>query len=263
MEDRQVVPRIPSSPGPGDFLRGFVLPLKAAGLIFRSRTLLTLSTISGAITFVTLSAWIVVLSLYTDDLLGRLWPRPELWYALIGWYAAAVLGFLLLLVVGANTLPLLLQAPLQDPLSEATEELCGGFEGAKFSPSALARGVAVSLAHTSRRIAALVAGHAVLFVFNFIPGLGSIVWTVLAAAWTMYWAAGEYLGAPMARHLYPFAAVRAALRKRTALCFGFGAAVYFLLWVPVLNFFFIPVATVGGTLLFRALRATGDVPAIK
>jgi CysZ protein len=41
---------------------------------------------------------------------------------------------------------------------------------------------------------------------------------------------------------------------------GFGAAVYVLLWLPVLNLFFIPLAVVAGTLLFRGLRASGSLP---
>ena len=64
----------------------------------------------------------------------------------------------------------------------------------------------------------------------------------------------------MTRHLYPFAQVRRVLRQRWALCLGFGAGVYVLLWVPILNSFFLPVAVVGGTLLYRGLLAVGGVP---
>ena len=37
----------------------------------------------------------------------------------------------------------------------------------------------------------------------------------------------------------------------------FGAALYVLLWIPVLDFFLIPLAIVGGTLLYRGLEAAG------
>jgi CysZ protein len=82
----------------------------------------------------------------------------------------------------------------------------------------------------------------------------------VAPLWTMGWLAVEYLDGPMARHLYPFRQVRRAVQERLPLCMGFGAAVYLMLWIPVLNFFFIPVAVVGGTLLFRGLRACGSLP---
>ena len=44
----------------------------------------------------------------------------------------------------------------------------------------------------------------------------------------------------MARHFYPFRAVRQVLRARRLACLGFGAAVYVILWVPVLNTLFLP-----------------------
>jgi CysZ protein len=55
----------------------------------------------------------------------------------------------------------------------------------------------------------------------------------------------------------PFRAVRAALRRRSMATLGFGLALYLMLFVPVLNFFLVPLAVVGGTLLFRALRIEG------
>jgi CysZ protein len=63
----------------------------------------------------------------------------------------------------------------------------------------------------------------------------------------------------MTRHQYPFREVRRVLRQRWLLCLGFGAGVYVLLWIPVLNNFFLPVAVVGGTLLYRGLLAVGNV----
>jgi CysZ protein len=35
--------------------------------------------------------------------------------------------------------------------------------------------------------------------------------------------------------------------------------VYFILWIPVVNVFLIPLAIVGGTLLYRGLRASGNL----
>lgn len=255
-----LIPTFSPTPRAGDFLQGAVLPLKAAGVILRSGKLRGLAMLSGLITFVSLIALLWLLGVYTDDLLRYFWSTPESWWGKGLWYVVLVLAFLGLLVIGMNTVPLALQAPLQDPMSEATEELCGDFQAPGFTVGALVKGVSVGLAHTLTRIAILLAGQALLFPLNFIPGIGSIVWTVLSATWTIVWAAGEHLGGPMARHLYPFSAVRQVLRKRRALTFGFGATVYLLLWVPVLNLFFVPLAIVGGTLLFRGLLQAGALP---
>ncbi|MBI3184588.1 MAG: EI24 domain-containing protein [Myxococcales bacterium] len=255
------LPAIPARAGAGDFFRGLALPFRATRFIFGSPKLFLLGLLSSAVTFASLVALVWLLASYTDDLIGTFWSRPDAWYLAGLWYLAVALCFVVLLVVGANTVPLLLLSPLQDPISEATEELCGGFKARPFSVQAFARGIATSLAHTAGRVAILLAGQLVLLPLNLLPGIGSILWAATGTAWTIWWLAGEYLSAPMARHLYPFSLVRKALWNRKALAIGFGCAVYALLWVPVLNFFFIPLATVGGTLLFRGLRQAGSVPA--
>ena len=254
-----LVPPLPPRAGWTDFFLGAALPFRSVRLLFRSRTLFLLALASSLVTLLALVGLVTVLSAYLGGWVGHFWARPESWYGAAAWYVVAALSFVIFLVVGANTLPLLLLAPLQDPMSEATEELCGGFTAPPFSLDTFARSTAVALVHTAQRVAFLLGGHLVLMPLNFVPGVGSLLWTGLGAAWTMWWLAGEYLSGPMARHFLPFGEVRKALNARRALAMGFGAAVYVLLWVPVLNFFFIPLAIVGGTLMFRALRDAGHI----
>jgi CysZ protein len=254
-----MVPTFGRTPGLRDFFSGLSLPFKAIGVVTRSGKLALLSLLSSVVTLGVLVALVTILVRYSDDALGSVWARPEAWYGAGLWYVVLALGFLLALVVGANTLPLLLLAPLQDPISEATEEACGGLTAPAFSVGQLARGTAVSLTHTVKRIAILLAGQLLLLPLHLIPGAGNIIATVLGTLWTIAWLAGEYLSGPMARHLYPFSDVRRALLARKALALGFGAAIFVMLWVPVLNFFFIPLAIVGGTLLYRGLVACGQI----
>jgi CysZ protein len=101
----------------------------------------------------------------------------------------------------------------------------------------------------------------VLFLFNLLPGVGHVAWIVASGLWTMAWLAVEYLDSPMTRHRYTFADVRRVVWKRFTLSLGFGAALYILLWIPILNFFLIPLAVVGGTLLFRGLEEAGALRA--
>lgn len=260
MTSTPALPRFAARSTPADFFRGLALPFQAIGVLMRSRRLVLLSTAASVITFVALGALVVLLGIYTDDLVRRFLVEPQSWYGRIGFFLLVVFSFLLLLVVGANTVPLILLAPLQDPISEATEAECGEFRPPPFRLSSLIRGTAVSLSHTLARVAILLAGHAVLFLLSFLPGIGAVLWTVLATLWTMAWLAAEYLDAPMARHLYRFRDVRQVVRDRLWLCMGFGAAVYVLLWLPVLNLFFVPLAVIAGTLLFRGLRAAGSLP---
>ncbi len=253
------IPLLPARPGVGDFFRGFALPFRSIGLVFQSRPLFLLTAASSVVTLLSLVGLAFFLGSSTGDLLGWFWARPESWYGSALWRLVFALTFLLLFAIGANTVPLLLLAPLQDPISEATGALCGEFSPPPFSWGRLVKGAALSLVHTAKRVALLFAGHLVLAPLNLIPGAGSLAWTVLATAWTIWWVAFEYLSAPMARHLYPFAEVRRALSARKALAMGFGFSVYLLLWVPIVNFLLVPLAIIGGTLLFRGLRTAGHI----
>lgn len=247
------VPSLAPRGGPGDALSGLALPFRAAALIIRTPSLLGLSLLSAAVTGATLvgvgvGAW-----------------RLAQWaaHALVsgdGWWQVASVGlavvlFLAFFVVGALTAPNVLLAPLQDPLSEATETRCGDFTAPPFSLQAVLRGTVFSLQHTLLRLLLMAAGLVVLFPLNLVPVAGSVLWLVLSSVWTMFWLAVEHLSGPMARHLRPFGEVVRALRGRPALALGFGAALYAMLWVPVVNFFLLPVAVVAGTLLFRALKS--------
>jgi CysZ protein len=243
-----------------DFFQGLSLLGRAFGLIFRTPKLFGLSALCAVVTFISLVVLTVLLWRYTPELVGHFFARPDPWYWRALWYLVLTLTFLILLVVGANVVPPLLLAPLMDPLSETTEELCGGYVSPPFRLGAFLSGLVTSVLHTLARILFLLLGLGVLLPLNLIPGLGSVLWTVLGSLWTMTWLAGEHLATPMTRHQYAFAEVRRALRQRWVLCLGFGAGVYILLWVPVLNTFFLPVAVVGGTLLYRGLLAVRNVP---
>lgn len=244
---------------PGDLFGGLTLPARAFGLIVRTPKLLMLSLLSAAVTGFTLfavgyEAWALA-QRGADLAVG----------GDAGWQRAASMGlsavlFVLLFIAGALTLPNLLLAPLQDPLSEATEAQCGDFAPSPFSPSLLLRGTLESVRHTVTRLGFMTLGLAVFFPLNFVPVAGNVLWLILSSAWSMFWLSVEHLSNPMARHLHPFGEVVRVGRQRLPLMMGFGAALYVLLWVPVLNFFLMPVAVVAGTLLYRGLLQAEAIP---
>jgi len=252
-------PTLASRPSLSEFGTGLGLPLRALRLIFTTPKVLALSVLGGLVTAATLLA-----------LAPFWWSRSQAWAELLigadaGWqrFTSGVVGlpvFLLLYSVSALTLPNLVLAPLQDPLSEAAEARCGGFTPSPFTVSGFFRGIFESLAHTALRFGCMVLGFGLLLPLNLIPGVGSVLWVGLSTVWSMFWLAVEHLSNPAARHLHPFGQVLAALRARRSLALGFGASLWVLLWVPVLNFFLLPVAIVAGTLLFRSLRQAGLLP---
>ena len=226
---------------------------RAVGLTLRRPKILALSLLCAAVTAVCLlgSAW-------------ALWgPARALAEGFVGgggWRGAlgtglSVLVYLVMLIVAWLTLPAVLLAPLQDPLSEAVEEALGDFQKPPFSLWRAVRGIGVALSHTALRLTLQLLGYAVLFPLNFIPVAGSVVWAVVSFGWTTWWLCAEYLSGPMARHLHPFGQVLRAMRRRPAMALGFGAALHVLLLIPVVNFFLVPLAVVSATLYFRTLQA--------
>ncbi len=259
MSEPSPIPEVPAVSSAGDLLRGVTIPVRAFVLILRTPRLLGLSLLCAAVTALTL----VGVGWASLALAQR--GAGALLSADSGWQHAASIGlslvfFVMLFVVGALTVPNLILAPLQDPLSEATEVRCGDFTPPPFSAGAVVRGIKESLSHTLLRLALMFLGLAVLFPLHLIPVAGSVLWVVLSSVWSMFWIAAEHLSNPMARHLRPFREVLRALRGRLPLALGFGAALYVLLWVPVLNFFLMPVAVVAGTLLYRGLLRSNALP---
>jgi CysZ protein len=160
-------------------------------------------------------------------------------------------------ILSALTLPSLFLAPLQDPLSEATEAAVSTLTPTAFSFSRFVRGIALSLSHTLTRLLLMFVGSAILFPLHFIPAVGSALWWTLSTGWAAFWLAAEHVSGPSARHFLPFRVVLRVLRARMAMSLGFGLAAFVVLWVPVLNFFLMPLAVVAGTLLFVRLRDEG------
>ncbi len=248
-----MIPPLPAQAQLRDFFRGLALPFRALRVMMSSARLVGLSLLSALVTSGVLAG-----------LVWFWWPRALGWAeALIGTGAwrdvvSAIVGllfFALTFFVSALTVPNVVLAPLQDPLSEATETRCGDFTAPPLSAPGTVRGTLHALGHTLLRLATQLLGVGVLLPLNLIPGAGSIAFAIAGSLWSMVCLAIEHLSNPMARHLYPFGQVVVVVRRRLALSLGFGAALYVMLWVPVLNFFLMPVAVVAGTLLFRALRA--------
>lgn len=235
-----------------DFIRGFALPWRALRLVTASRRLLLLSLLSGLVTGAALVAMAIVF-----------WPLSNTWASSIlegdsAWFRWARLGLAVLLYVvvltlGALSVPNVLLAPVGDPISEATELACGDFETQSSTFGQLLRGTALSLSHTVLRIVLMLTGMLVLWPLHFIPLIGGLTWLAVSSLWSMFWLATEHLSTPMARHFYPFSKVIGILRRRLALAVGFGAALSVLLWIPIVNFFLLPLAIIAGTLLYRGL----------
>lgn len=267
MAEGVVAQAAPPAPAAGDprqgsvlhrAARGFAYPLRGLAYMFRHPALWTFALVPVAISLVLLTGIFVSLVAWNGDLTALVWSRPEAWYWQILWWGLYGVLFVGVFVVASVSLPGLVASPFNDALSERTENLLSGpGPEAKAGIGAALRGLGRTLLDEVLKIALLLFGHGLILILLLIPVAGQVLYPVVAGAWTCLWLAAEYLEYPIGRNGMPFEVVRKTVRGNFALSLGFGGAVSLVLMVPFLNFFFVPVAVVGGTLLYADLVGAG------
>ena len=150
----------------------------------------------------------------------------------------------------------LIAAPFNGMLAEAVEcHLTGKrLEG---DWRQLLRDIVPSIASEVRKLLYFALRALPLLVLLMVPLVNlaaSVLW-VLFSAWMM---AVQYVDFPMGNHQLFFKEQRARLRKRPLLAWSFGGLVMVLTLVPVVNFFVMPVAVAGATVLW--VRENGLAP---
>jgi CysZ protein len=156
-----------------------------------------------------------------------------------------VLVFFTFTVVGN-----LIASPFNDLLSERTEETLRGKSGeGAFSLRKFLRDALRTLIEESKKISLFVVGMILLLLLNLIPGLGTLLYSILSLLFTIFFLVVEYTGYVFGRKQLPFREQRGFISGRKFLTFGFGAGTLCLLAIPFLQFFCIPLAVVGATLL--------------
>lgn len=242
--------------GPLDLVRGFSIALRGLGLVFSTPALSRLTLAVAFVTVLTLVGLVAGLWYAVPAAVGWAWTPPDTWWGASLFTLAKLLAFLLCFVAGATTLPMMLAAPLVDPISIGTERLLGAEVRSEEGVGRMAREVGRAVVNGLIRLVVLLLGQGLLLVFLLLPG-GGVVWSVLSWIWTALWLSAAHLDVPMARHLYTFEQELSVLRRRPLVCVGFGAAVTLMMYVPVLNCLFLPAAVISSTLFFRGLVAAG------
>ena len=214
-------------------LRLFVLvPLLVNILIFGGLIWYGLSYL-----FAVMDDWLAKIPAWLDFIKWIIWP-------LVGLTVSLATGYLFTAVA------LLIASPFNALLAEKVEELITGkpvksLEGLGAALMALPRGI---LRELSKLIYYLPMAALVL-VISFIPLLNVVaplLWFLLGA-WMM---SLQFLDYPMDNHLLSFADVKEAARSRRLSSMGFGGVVALCTGIPVVNFFVVPAAVAGATLLW-------------
>jgi CysZ protein len=214
-------------------LRLFVIiPLLVNILIFGSLIVVSFTYISGLM----------------DSLLGSI---PG-WLDFIGWILWPLIGITVSLITGYlfTAVALIIASPFNALLAEKAEELVTGkpvdaLEGFGAAVLALPRGI---LREITKLLYYIPMAVFVLLV-SFIPGINAVapvLWFLLGA-WMM---SIQFVDYPMDNHQLSFADVKEAVRTRRLSSMGFGGLVAVCTSIPIVNFFVVPAAVVGATLLW-------------
>jgi len=176
---------------------------------------------------------------------------PE-WLSFIQWILWPLVGITLSLITGYlfTAVALIIASPFNGLLAEKAEELITGkevpaMEGLGTALMMVPRGILRELA----KLLYYLPMAAFVLVVTFIPVLNAVapvLWFLLGA-WMM---SIQFVDYPMDNHQLSFADVKEAVRRRRLSSMGFGGAVALCTGIPLVNFFVVPAAVVGATLLW-------------
>jgi CysZ protein len=204
---------------------------------------------------------------YYDDLGGAVWSLfPESWNEATGWVGGLLgaLRWLIELVAGilitvlGLVLVLLLSsivaAPFNDALSEAVEHILTGEPAPPFSLSRMLADIARTIRLELLKVLVYLAVVGPMFLASFvIPGVGQVI-ALVGFALTAVYLGIDYIDWPAARRNWSVRDRVAFTRSQLPAVVGFGTGVWLLLFIPLVNLFFMPAAVAGGTMLFVALQ---------
>jgi CysZ protein len=230
---------------------------------FEHRSLLRFWLPPVLITLALIVAAIALAFSFEDRLADALWTAPSGsgWFETLQrglhrafeWLIALVLiGFAVIAVAALSSA---IAAPFNDALSAAVESLYGGGQTPPFQLRVLLRDIVRSVAFETLKLAVYGTVMLGLLVFAWVvPGLGALVQTVVGGVLTALYFAIDHVDWAASRHGLSLRERLGFVARHLRPMLGFGAGVWLLLFVPLVNLLFMPAAVAGGTLLFLDLR---------
>lgn len=245
----------PSSRNPvSNFSRGFFAPFRSIRFLITHPGLLRYIVIPFLINLVVFSGSVYLGFDFFNDSVVNMIPQGEAWYWALLYYfiwVVAVLVTAIIVFFSFTVVGNLIASPFNDLLSERTEQLLSGIKNEEsFSFKQFARDALLTLATEVKKLSIFVCVMLFLLLLNFIPGIGSAIYSVLAVALTLFFLVVEYMGYVFSRKRMTFREQRRYIFSRNLKMLGFGAGVLSLLAIPFLQFACIPIAVVGGTQLW-------------
>jgi len=174
------------------------------------------------------------------------------WLDFLRWIIWPLIGLVVALLTGYTftAMALLIASPFNALLAEKAEELItsrpvSGLEGLGAALLSVPRGIAREIA----KLIYYLPMALLVLILSFIPAINAVapaLWFLLGA-WMM---SLQFVDYPMDNHQRSFKEVRLVVGDRRLSSLGFGAAVAACASIPIVNFFVVPAAVVGATLLY-------------
>lgn len=248
------------------FSLGFFYPFRSFKLLLGTPSLWRFVIIPFGINLVVFSGAVYFgFDFFSGRVVAQI-PQGDAWYWGIVYYVAWAIAMLLTAVLVFFTFTVvgnLIASPFNELLSERAEELLSGTGSSEaFSLQVFLADTRRTLAVELKKVGLFVVAMVLILPLNLLPGIGSLIYTILAVSLTIFFLVVEYLGIVLARQRFTFAQQRQFIFSRLFLMAGFGTGVLSLLAIPLLQFLCIPVAVVAATKLWCDLRPGSPEPVI-
>ena len=198
-----------------------------------------------------------------DSWMHDIFPKSDSWWWAWLYYLIWIIFILFIMlsqVLFFTVVGRILAAPFLEALTKRVEqEVLGGQTG--FVEMSIMRSILRTLRQECLRMLVYLVIMGGLLFLHLVPGLGSLAYSVLTTMITCFFLASEFLDYPMERR-----GLRLRDKLRQTLSLGlsgwlFGASLFIMAMIPIVNLAFLPAAAVGGTLLYLdRLNPTGGPP---
>lgn len=238
-------------------LSGVQCLFRGIGFVARRPRLWPLGLLPAVVTFAVLVTGVVLLAVYSTDLVAWATPFADGWSPRVRDVARLVVGIALVVlaawvaVLAFVALTLLFGQPFYERLSRLVDEELGDppAEPEETWHRGMRRAVRETLATALRTLPAAL----LVFAVGLVPVVGQVAAFALGALVGGRFLAVELLAPAMERRGRYLPDRRALLRAHRSHCYGFGVPAYLLFLVPVLAVLLMPGAVAGATMLVREL----------
>lgn len=263
-----------------DIVRGLKTPFRAAGFIRKHPRLWGFALMPALMSAIFLGLLLYGASAWTSEFLElfaleetqNAGAQADTFSAAFGGEILRTIGRFLvkmLLFFTAGILAILLgkiaAAPFNEALSQRVDLLYSGKEPPKIEGSTIVAVIKSSwwaVIWEAKKVVFYLLVLSFLFILNLLPLVGSLAYASLGFLFNVGFMAFDYMDFPLERRPGPNGPL--GLRERLRLLsghkwsmLGFGAATSAMLFIPFINFLFLPLAVSGATLLYSDLERAG------